>query len=793
MKFSEQWLREWVNPRINTSDLAEQLTLLGLEVDSCVPVASDFQGVVVGEVLETTQHPDADRLRVCKVNIGESEPVTIVCGGQNVRAHLKVPVATVGATLAPDFKIKKAKLRGVESNGMICSESELGLTETSSGIIELPPNAPIGQDVRTYLQLNDYIIDVDLTPNRGDCLSLLGIAREIAARNNIPLSNTEVLQTRVVPIIEDSFPIAVEEPTKCPRYIGRIINNISTVAESPLWLTEKLRRSGIRSIHPIVDVTNYVMLELGQPLHAFDLDKLKGEIRVRVARTGEKVDLLDDQHIELDDQALVISDQQGIQAIAGIKGASASAVSTETQNIFLESAFFASPTIAKTMRQYGLYTDSAYRFERGVDPHLPQVAIERATQLILEILGGEAGPNVEISSSDDLPQRPIIELRHNRIKRILGITLDSDTVVNILRRLNMSIETTQHGWLVKPPSYRFDLKSEIDLIEEIARLHGYENISSEPMIEKLTTRIDSETNTNLHRIRSLFVDSGYLEAITYSFVDPKIQTLLGGNADNLTLVNPISSELSIMRVNHWPGLVQAVIYNQARQQERVRLFEIGLCFAEEQSNLKQTLHLGAVLAGTIYPSQWGIPKRNVDFFDMKCDIENLLKLTNQQQYQFIPGGHSALHPGKSATLNVKGQPVGYFGCLHPEILQKLDISTEVYLLDINLETILASSLPMYTSFSKFPFIKRDLAFIVNSEIAVDEILKKILDSADHLLKNVNVFDVYQGKGIEQGKKSIALGLVFQDDSRTLVDTEVNDNIQRLIDVLQSEFNATLRD
>lgn len=793
MKFSEQWLREWVNPSINSSELSEQLTLLGLEVDSCIPVVPDFTGVVVGQVLEAVQHPDADRLRVCMVDIGESEPVSIVCGGQNVRQHLKVPVAKVGAVLSQDFKIKKAKLRGVESHGMICSESELGLADTSSGIMELPEDAPIGMDIRTYMQLDDHIIDVDLTPNRGDCLSVVGIAREVVARNQLSLNKSDIFRTTIKPTINDTFPIKLVEGRHCPRYIGRVIKNLPMNGKTPLWMIEKLRRSGIRNIHPIVDITNFVMLELGQPLHAFDLDKLSGEIIVRLASDSEKVNLLDDQQLELDNQTLVIADHNEAQAIAGVKGGSATGVSSQTQSIFLESAFFTPVSIARTMRKYSLFTDSAHRFERGVDPNLPRIAIERATQLILEILGGEAGPLNEVCSEENLPKSESIYLRKDRVERVLGVHLDAPSIVSILENLNMQVKEAEEGWKVTPPSYRFDLKLEIDLIEELARIYGYENIPSETLSYKLNTVTESESQLNIRRVRSLLNDLGYLEAITYSFVDPKIENLLVPDKQNLKLVNPISSELSVMRSNHWSGLIQALIYNQSRQQERVRLFEIGLCFNEEGAQIEQRLHLGGILSGNIYPPQWGAAKRSVDFFDVKSDLENVLRLTRHSHVTFLPGGHSALHPGKSAHLTVDGKVVGYLGCLHPEILQKLDLNNEVYVFDLDLQSLWTVPLPEYQAISKFPLIKRDIAFIVNSDIPVEEILKKILDSADKLLKNVNVFDVYQGKGIEEGKKSVALGLIFQHDSRTLVDAEVNDNIQRLINMLQSEFNATLRD
>lgn len=794
MKFSEQWLREWVNPAFETQKLVEQLTMLGLEVDSVDPVVPPFSGVIVGEVLEAVQHPDADRLRVCKVKVGQGEILTIVCGGRNVRAQLKVPVAQVGAVLPGDFKIKKAKIRGVESSGMICSESELGLVETSDGIMELPADAPIGADFREYMHLNDTIIDIDLTPNRGDCLSILGVAREIAAANRLSLNENYNTEKAAAVTTGAKFKIKVESGQNCPRYIGRVIKNIRSDAKSPLWLQEKLRRSDIRSIHPVVDITNFVMLELGQPLHAFDLDKLDGEIIVRLAKPGETAHLLDEQNLELDDQTLVIADQQGVQAIAGIKGASSTSVTSDTQNLFLESAFFTPNSITRTARRYGIFTDSGQRFERGVDPYLQQRAIERATQLITEILGGEVGPLNEITFAEYLPKSPQIFLGKQRIERILGVSLDSAAIESILKSLNMHLQEVSEGWKVTPPSYRFDLKLEVDLIEELARLYGYDHIPSTFLDEKLKAFTDSESQLNLRVLRTLMKDLGYSEAVTYSFVDPKIENLFATTGKSLHLVNPLSPELSVMRSSHMTGLIQVLIYNEARQQDRVRLFELGLCFKEEEGGITQQLHLGAIVSGSVYSEQWGAKPREIDFFDIKSDLENILRLAGyEKNFKCVKSDHKALHPGKSARIFINDSAVGYIGCLHPEILQKLDLSHDVFLIDLNLDKITNSSLPSYQMFSKFPMIKRDIAFTVEKSVPVEEILKKILDSAGELLKNVNVFDVYQGKGIAEGKKSIAFGLIYQHDTRTLVDAEVNDNIQHLINVLQTEFNATLRD
>lgn len=790
MKFSEQWLREWANPPVSSEELTEQLTLSGLEVDWTQPVSADFSGVVVGHVLEVKQHPDADRLRVCLVKVDEEEPLTIVCGGQNVRENLKVPVAKVNAVLPGNFKIKKSKLRGVESCGMICSESELGLAQESQGIMELPDNAPIGEDIRDYLQLNDKIIDIDLTPNRGDCMSILGIAREVTAINKIPMVEQPTRQTPIH--IRDEQPITVTANKDCPRYLGRIIKNINTHARTPLWMQEKLRRSGVRSIHPVVDVTNYVLLELGQPLHAFDLAKLQGGIQVRHAKKGESIHLLDEQTLELDDETLLIADEQKPLALAGIMGGHDSGITDQSSDIFLESAFFTPASISKTARKYSIHTDSSHRFERGVDPHLQRRAIERASELLLEIVGGDIGPLSEVSSPYPDPQT--IFLRRDRIKRILGISLSDEDIATILKNLKMTLRANEKGWEVTPPSFRFDLTSEIDLIEELARIHGYSAIPTHKMTAQLQFLMPSETKLDVNKLRSLLVNRGYQEAITYSFVDPRYEKLMEIQKNPLQLLNPISSELSTMRSNHWAGLLKAFEYNYYRQQPRVRLFEIGLCFLNEPTGLQQQLRLGGLISGLLYQEQWGEAKRMVDFYDIKQDIESLLALTgHSKDFNFLPYTGSVLHPGKSAIIKWGDKDIGSFGALHPSIQQQLDINQPLYLFDLHLESIIPITLPTYEAISKFPAIRRDIAVVVERDVPGERIRQKILDSGGELLKNVQIFDVYQGKGIDLTKKSVAFCLSFQHISRTLVDNEINEAVQSVVNALRSEFNATLRD
>lgn len=790
MKFSEQWLRQWVNPSIKTQQLAEQLTLAGLEVDSVVPVASEFTDVVVGKVLQTEQHPDADRLRVCQVDVGESEPVTIVCGAANVAAGQKVPVAKINAVLPGNFKIKKSKLRGVESHGMICSETELGLAQSSAGIMVLSPDAPVGIDIRDYLELEDNIFDIELTPNRGDCLSIMGVAREVAAINDLKL-NIPVIQP-ITKTVAEQVPIKIQTPEACPHYIGRVIRGVNPEAASPLWLQEKLRRSGIRPLSAIVDITNYVLLELGQPLHAFDLDHLPNGIEVRYAQEGEQIDLLDDQQLTLNEHALVITDGKKPIALAGIKGGSESAISSKTRDIFLESALFAPNVVAKTARHFAIFTDSSHRFERGVAFELQRLAIERASQLIFDIAGGECGELLEYGQQP-LPKAAIL-LRRKRIAQLLGISLTDEVIGNILTRLEMSVASDQQGWQVTPPSYRSDITLEIDLIEELARIYGYDRIPGANISEDLIFIPASETRLDLQRIKMMLIDNGYQEAITYSFVAPSYEKKLMLQQHPLVLVNPISADLSVMRTNHWPGLIQAFQNNSYRQQPRVRLFEIGLCFQNHQDKLSQELRLGGLVTGSLYPEQWGESKRLTDFYDMKNDVVNILNLIDQPDaFKFETFEHPSLHPGQAAAIVYDNRVIGMMGALHPSISQEFDINQTLYLFDLNLDSIMDMSLPKSETLSKFPAIKRDMALVVLADVPAGKLKEKILAQGGDLLKNVQIFDIYQGKGIEAGKKSIALSLTFQHISRTLVDTEINESMQKIVKVLHEDFNATLRD
>ncbi|MFW5450738.1 MAG: phenylalanine--tRNA ligase subunit beta [Methylophagaceae bacterium] len=791
MKFSEKWLREWVNPDIDTATLVEQLTQAGLEVDAVDAVAGEFTGVVVGQVVSVEAHPDADKLRCCQVNVAATELLSIVCGAANVRQDLKIPVAVVGSVLPGNFKIKKAKLRGVESFGMLCSSKELGLAENADGLMELAQEAPIGIDFRDYLDLNDVAIDVDLTPNRSDCLGIAGIAREVGV-----LTGCDVTDWPQETITEQStaqFNVNVEDSAACPRYVGRVIENVNVQATTPVWMQEKLRRSGLRSLGPVVDVTNYVMLELGQPMHAFDLDKLNGGITVRPAIQNEKVTLLDGQQVEINGDTLVIADDSSILALAGIMGGQESSVSDQTNKLFLEAAFFNPLTIAGKARGYGLHTDSSHRFERGVDPELADKAIDRATALLLDIVGGQAGPIIEVISPDDLPQTPVISLRANRIKRVLGIAIEPAQVEDQLTRLGLTVEANSEGWQVTIPSFRFDLAIEVDLIEELGRLYGYDKLpKTRPQGTVLTADI-SESTLATHRLQSLLVDRGYQEAITYSFVDPMIQQHLAIEGEQaIALANPISADLSVMRTSLWPGLIQALVYNLNRQHERIRLFEVGRIFSGTQDNVEQHRHIGGVLCGSRYAEQWADKQRPVDFFDVKADVEALLDLGGEGDIRFIAEQHPALHPGQSARIYQGEQAIGWIGALHPRLNKPLDLKTRVYVFELTLSAVLMANIPKFELLSKFPALRRDLALVVDSQVMAGEIDRCLKGVRSDILKSIQLFDVYSGDGVELGKKSIAVAFNLQHAERTLTDEEVEALMQTVAERLQEQVGATIR-
>ncbi|SHE89849.1 phenylalanyl-tRNA synthetase beta subunit [Modicisalibacter ilicicola DSM 19980] len=793
MKFSEQWLREWVSPTLSTQALADQITMAGLEVDAVEAVAARFDGVFVAEVVGKEPHPDADKLSVCRVDDGSGDTPQVVCGAPNVAVGQKVPFARVGATLPGDFKIRKAKLRGVESRGMICSASELGLEEeTSPGILELPTGAPTGEDLRAWMMLDDTTIEVDLTPNRGDCLSVKGLAREVGVLNRLPLQEPDLAP---LPAAHDAvFPVRVSAPEQCPRYVGRVIRNIDVTAQTPLWMIERLRRGGVRSIDAVVDVTNYVMLELGQPLHAFDLANLHEAVEVRTAREGERLVLLDGQDIALREGTLVIADTAKVLAIAGVMGGEHSGVNPQTRDVFLESAFFSPLAIAGQARSYGLHTDASHRFERGVDPELARQAAERATALLIQIAGGEPGPLSETASPDHLPVERQVPLRAARLEQCLNLVLPGAEVVEILERLGMQVVANGDGaWQVTVPSWRFDIAIEEDLIEELARIHGYNRLPVRRPAARLALRADGESRPPLARLRRQLVARGYQEAISYSFVSPELQALLAPGESAPRLANPISSDMAVMRASLFPGLIKALMHNLNRQQTRIRLFETGLVFRGDLDSVEQTAMLGGAICGARDPEGWAARSEGVDFFDLKGDVESLSSVGGDAAaWRFEPAEHPALHPGQSARVFHRGEAVGWLGALHPAVRAELGIKLEVFVFEVRLDALTEGRLPSFAALSRFPEVRRDLALVVDEEVPVQALLDTLRKRAGEWLSDLRLFDVYQGGGVVKGKKSVALGLTWQHPSRTLNDEEINQLIDAIVTESRQRFGAELR-
>ncbi|WP_321347286.1 phenylalanine--tRNA ligase subunit beta [Halopseudomonas oceani] len=791
MKFSEQWLRTWVNPEVSRDDLVARLSMTGLEVDSVTPAAGEFSGVVVGEILSAEQHPDADKLRVCRVSNG-SEEFQVVCGAPNARAGIKIPFAMVGAVLGEDFKIKKAKLRGVESFGMLCSAAELQISEDHDGLYELPQDAPAGQSVREYLGLDDAIIEVDLTPNRGDCLSIAGLAREVGANYGVAVARIKV--EPVAAVHDEVRPVDLQAADACPRYVGRVIRNVDLSRPTPLWMVERLRRSDIRSIDAVVDITNYVMLELGQPMHAFDLAEIKGGIRVRMAEEGEKLVLLDGQEISLRADTLVIADHERPLAMAGIMGGEHSGVSEGTRDLFLESAFFDTIAIAGKARGYGLHTDSSHRFERGVDWQLQREAIERATALILEIVGGEPGPVIEAVEQGALPTLKQITLRKDRIAQMLGMQMSESDVVGYLTGLGLGVSAIADGqWQIDVPSHRFDISIEVDLIEELARLYGYNRLPVSAPTAALTLSGKPEVRGELPALRRLLVARGYHEAITYSFIEPGLSKQFEPSIEPLALANPISSDMAVMRPSLWPGLSKAVQYNQNRQQGRVRLFESGQRFIPCAEGLRQEVMLSGIATGARQPEGWANGAEKIDFFDIKADVEAILEQSAAGvSFRFAPVEHPALHPGQSACILNGDEQVGLVGALHPQLAADLDLNGPVFVFELALAKICQGLLPRFAELSRYPEVRRDIALVVDRDVLADDLLSCIRAEAGAHLKNLRLFDVYEGKGIDPHRKSMAIGLTLQDSSRTLTDDEVNAVMDRVLQSLEQGFNATLR-
>ncbi|MBO1898307.1 phenylalanine--tRNA ligase subunit beta [Shewanella sp. BF02_Schw] len=795
MKFSESWLREWVNPSVSRDALSHQITMAGLEVDGIDAVAADFSGVIIGEVVECGQHPDADKLRVTKINVGGDELIDIVCGAPNCRLGLKVAVAMVGAVLPDDFKIKKAKLRGQPSMGMLCSYGELGMDIESDGIIELPQDAPLGVNVREYLQLDDAIIDVDLTANRADCLGMAGLAREVGVLNRQAV--TEPSWEAVTATIDAPFSINVVAPDLCPRYLGRVVKNINVKAATPLWMQEKLRRSGIRSIDPIVDITNYVLIEFGQPMHAFDLNALNGGITVRLADGVEKLTLLDSNEITVPSDTLVIADDKQAVALAGVFGGESTGVNENTQDILLECAFFAPLAIMGKSRRLGLHTDASHRFERGVDPELQHKVMDRATRLVLDICGGEAGQVIEAVSAEHLPAAANITLRRSKLDKSLGHFIPDSDVVEILERLGLSVQTSGDVWHVTTATYRFDMAIEEDLIEEVARIYGYNNIPNIAPQAALSMPDHKEADISLKRVRSIFVARGFQEAVTYSFVDPKMQNIVHPGEEAMVLPNPISVEMSAMRLSMFTGLLTAVGYNQSRQQNRVRLFETGLRFvpdAQADSGVRQQAMLGAVISGVQNEEHWSMESKTVDFFDLKGDLEAIIGLTvASTEFSFRGATHPALHPGQCAEILRNNRVIGYIGAIHPSLEKPFGLNGKTIVFELELDALLHARLPLAQAVSKFPANRRDIAVVVDETVSATDVMNLIRKVGENQLVGLNLFDVYQGKGVEPGKKSLAIALTLQDTTRTLEDKDITETMESVVSALKTEFNASLRD
>ncbi|MFX4308978.1 phenylalanine--tRNA ligase subunit beta [Acinetobacter soli] len=791
MKISESWLRTWVNPAIDSETLTDQLTMLGLEVDELAPIAKPFTGVVVGEVLSVEQHPDADRLRVTTVNIGNGEPLQIVCGAPNVRVGMKAPVATIGAVLPGDFKIKKGKLRGIESQGMLCGASEIDLEDKIDGLLELPQDAPVGTNIRDYLKLDDHVIDISITPNRGDCFSIRGIAREIGVINQLAVTPPVIAAVESSILEQKQVHLATDG---APRYLGRAIKNVNVQAQTPDWMAHALSCSGIRTHSILVDITNYVLMELGQPMHAFDLAKIDGDIHVRQAADQEKLVLLNEQEVELNPDIMVIADNSKALAIAGIMGGLDSSVTDETRDIFLESAFFAPLAIAGRARRFGLHTDSSQRYERGVDFELPMLAMHRASELIQQYAGGEFGPISVAEKAELLPKRDPITLHQSQVDALLGYRVETDFITDALQRLGCEVTVVATGeWHVVPPSHRFDLAIYQDLIEEVARIHGYDNIQI--ALPKIDVQLAQyQDHLELAALRQTVATLGYQEAISFSFADLKLEKQLNPKVNPLALANPISSDLAVMRSTLLSSLIPCVQHNLNRQQSRVRFFELGLRFDYQHAtsihDLQQIPTLALIAVGSRTPELWHGKVQPMDFFDLKNEVEQILA-AGRLNVSYVRSERVWLHPGQSAEILVDGKSIGYLGRLHPSLENELDLGT-TWVAEIDQKAILQSYVSNFTELSRFPSVRRDIALLISDKINVSDIQQLIKQTGGDLLDSTWLFDVYTGQGVEQGKRSLAFALLWQHPSRTLEDAEIKSGMDNIIQVLENTYQATLR-
>lgn len=813
MKFSEKWLREWINPPVDTQTLGEQLTFIGLEVDEIVSAAPEMKGVVVARIVNINQHPDADRLRVCEVDAGGEELIQVVCGAPNARAGLTTALAQVGGRLPDGTKLKKAKLRGQVSMGMLCSAMELGLSEERDGIMELPEDAPVGVELVEYLELDDSIIEIELTPDRGDCLSIRGIARDLSARNDLPMQAHDIAEVPVE--VEDQWSVTVDPQSACARFTGRMITGLTPGCSSPGWMVERLRRAGVRSISPAVDITNYVMQELGQPMHAFDADKLQGGIRVRLATPGERLVLLDGRDVALDEETTIIADDRGPIGIAGIMGGESTAVDENTTNIFFESALFLPEEIAGKPRRYASHTESAHRFERGVDPAGQREALEYATSLMCAIAGGKVGPVLDWQEEDRMPARVSVLVRRSRLQRVLGISPEPEVVATIFTRLGISNEMREEGWQVSAPSYRYDLAIEEDYIEEVARILGYDALPRTSPAHRPVLRPVPENVLSPLASKRLLVGRGYQEVITYSFVEATRQQQLRPDLTALPLANPISSELAVMRTTLVGGLIATLQRNVARQISSMSLFETGLRFlsneagkpdaeldaylaaehgGDQQSDagVRQQNVIAGLVAGRRQVENWNADDGEVDFYTIKSDIEALFAQANGVQVSYVPTDLAMLHPGQRAGIEIDGQLVGYVGALNPALQQALDLDVMPLVFEMSLHALAASRVPRASAMSRFPQVRRDIALLVDESVSYQAIVDVIRKEAPAILQDVRLFDVYQGEKVAEGKKSMALGLILQEFSRTLEDKEVEQVVAGIVAALDVAHGAILR-
>jgi phenylalanyl-tRNA synthetase beta chain len=805
MKVPYSWLREWVPVEWDARELGARLTMAGFELEGLEPAAPPFDGVVVAEILETQPHPQAEKLRICRVSHGQREPLTIVCGASNARARLRTALALVGAQLPDGKVIEAAMLRGVESHGMLCSAKELGLAEASNGILELPADAPLGESLREYLQLDDSVLELNVTPNRGDAMSILGVAREVAA-----LSGLRVGGPQIEPVSgrhREQLAVHLDAPSACPKFVGRVMRGVDNRAPTPQWMRERLRRAGVRSISPLVDVTNYVLLELGQPMHVYDVARLQGDIHARRAQPREPLRLLDGRDVELQDDVLVIADGAGPVGMAGVMGGERTMVRADTVDIFLEAAFFAPEAIAGRARRLGLVTDASQRFERGVDPTLQERAMERATELIRSIAGGSPGAVIITQAAEYLPRRLPVRLRRTQLARLLGTTIDAGRVESIFGALQMSVARTDDGWAVTPPAHRFDVSIEADLIEEVARIEGFDAI---PPVDAPVAQDFAPLPEEIPPERTVLealVGRGYHEVITFAFVDPTLQAKLFPERAALTLANPIASDLSAMRVSLWPGLLHAALENQRRQQDRIRLFEHGARFSLATGELKEIDSLAGLALGPRRPEQWGLAESGrtaVDFFDVKADLESLLAGTGvPQRFAFEPAALACLHPGRSArVLHQPGGPdaqkhppqvVGWIGELHPRLVRELEFVNAPVLFELDVAAALQEEVPRAREISRFPQVRRDIAVVVDESITLSALRERVVLSGSSLLQSLRIFDVYRGSGVEKGRKSVALGLIFQDISRTLTDQDVDRAVATVVADLRASLGARIRE